>query len=76
MNKKEHLMFGFLNVSATAAVPLAAWADFDAGLFGMFGVMAGETARLSATNFSAPATYPVRSGGRLLDQRVVARGTY
>ncbi|KHK59676.1 hypothetical protein PI86_07610 [Burkholderia sp. A9] len=58
MNKKRHLLFSFLCVFATIGAPLTARADFDAALFGMSGMVAGETARLSVTNISAPVTPP------------------
>lgn len=44
---------------AIVCFPVTALADFDAALFGMAGMVAGETARVSVTNISAPTTSPI-----------------
>ena len=45
-------------VCAVALAPVPALADSDVAFFGMSGLVAGETARLSVTNVAAPATSP------------------
>ena len=50
----------FAAVCAVALAPIPAFADLEAVVFGMSGVVAGETTRVSVTNIAAPATSPTR----------------
>ncbi|MGU7774994.1 hypothetical protein ACV229_33060 [Burkholderia sp. MR1-5-21] len=58
MNKKNRSLLASLALFVTATLPLSARADFDAALFGMAGMVAGETVRVCVTNIAAPTTTP------------------